>query len=175
MTSRPVSVEIYTSSHRVLGRIVPGTAGLFGFLNVATRSTVEIEGAHLNRLHQPARLVARYPKLWLTKDEISVVLVSSRSELGPVSIVRSGYTTMVSHWVHIMMAGFELKGMLETPGKLDFNALLVESERLFLPVYSAWVQAILFPDIHAQATAMLFNLNRVHAAANLPRDEIPVE
>src|SRR3989304_4869349 len=85
MAVRPISTEIYTTSHRILGRIIPGTMGLFSYLNIRTTSFVEVEGAHLNRLHQPAKLVARYPEIWLVKNEIVAILVSRRPELGPAS------------------------------------------------------------------------------------------
>jgi len=59
MAARPISVEAYTASHRVLGRITPTASGLFSYLNIPTTSYLEIEGAHLMRLHQPGKLVYR--------------------------------------------------------------------------------------------------------------------
>lgn len=53
MSPKPVSAEIYTTSHRILCRLNPGPTGLFSYLSIPTRSTVEVEGAHLTRLHQP--------------------------------------------------------------------------------------------------------------------------
>jgi len=87
--TKPVSVEIYMTSHRVLGRVDPGTTGLFSFFNLPTSSVIEVEGAHLNRLHQPGRLVSRHTEMWLIKREIVTVLLSSRAELGPMSMVGS--------------------------------------------------------------------------------------
>ena len=69
MATKAISVEIYTTSHRVLGRVQPGGTGLLTYLNIPTTSYVEIEGAHLMRLHQPGRMVARHPTLWLVKSE----------------------------------------------------------------------------------------------------------
>jgi hypothetical protein len=56
---------MYTESHRILGRIDPGPMGLFSYLNIPTTNYLEVEGAHLNRLHQPGRMVARFQTLWL--------------------------------------------------------------------------------------------------------------
>ncbi len=171
--AKPISVEIYTESHRMLGRIDAGTHGLFGFLNVPTRSSIEVEGAHLTRLHQPARMVARYNRLWLMKHEIVAILLSARAELGPMTMVRAGYSTVVAHWVHIMLGGYELRGAVETSGRFDFDALMVEGERIFVPIYNAELTAILFPNIRADSLAALFNREMVDAMSLLPKEEIP--
>ena len=170
---KPVSVEIYTVSHRILGRIVPGTAGLFSYLNIPTTSFVEVEGAHLSRLHQPGRMVSRYPVMYLVKDEIIAVLTSSRTELGITGVARGGYTTTVPHWVHIILGGYELRGQVETRGQFNFGAFMFEGERTFAPLFNGEIRAILFRDINATSPAMLFSRNVVDAIALLPKEEIP--
>jgi hypothetical protein len=171
-SNRPVSVEVYTATHRIIGRVMPGSGGLYSYLNLPTRSSIEIEGAHLTRLHQPGRLVARYPRIWLGKDRIAAVLLSSRSEIGPVSIARGGYSTLITHNVHILIAGYELKGGMEAPGKVDFEAILAEKETGFSPLLTAQLEAVLFPEIKAEAPAMLFNHTLVSAMTLLPREDL---
>jgi len=171
--SKLVSVEIYTASHRVLGRVDPGTTGLFSFFNLPTSSVIEVEGAHLNRLHQPGRLVSRHTEMWLVKREIVTVLLSSRAELGPMSMVRGGFTTTVPHWVHILLGGYELRGLFEAPGKFSASATLFEGDRAFVPLYSAELTAILFQNVVARSPAVMFNRDMVDSMALLPREEIP--
>jgi hypothetical protein len=171
--AKPVSVEIYTSSHRVLGRVEAGTSGLFSHLNLSTTSIIEVDGAHLNRLHQPGRLVSRYTAMWLVKREIVAVLVSSRAEVGSVSISRGGFTTTVPHWVHILLGGYELRGLFEAAGKFNAGATLFEGDRLFVPLYSAELTAIFFPNVVVRSPAMLFNRDMVDSLALLPREDIP--
>lgn len=172
-TGRLASVEIYTSSHRILGRINPGASGLFSFLNIPTTSYVEIENAHLSRLHQPGRLAGRYPSLWLVKHEIVAILLSSRLELGPATIVRGGYSTSVPHGVHIALGGYELRGTIETAGKFNFGDLMFSGDRIFIPIYTAELIAILFPNVRAESPAMLFNREMVDTIALLQREEWP--
>lgn len=171
--ANPVSVEIYTTSHRVLGRIQPSSAGLYGFMNDRTRSTIEVEGAHLTRLHQPARLVARYPRLWMNKREILALLLSARNEMGPVSMTRHGYSNVMQHWVNVLLSGYELRGAMESPGRLEISALMTDDSATFAPMYEVELQAILFPSIHATSPAVLFNSGAVTAMCPLPKDEIP--
>jgi hypothetical protein len=171
--SKPVSVEIYTSSHRVLGRVEAGPTGLYSHLNLPTTSIIEVDGAHLNRLHQPGRLVSRYTAMWLVKREIVAVLLSNRAEVGSVSISRGGFTTTVPHWVHILLGGYELRGIYETAGKFNAGATLFEGDRAFVPIYSAELTAILFANVVARSPAILFNRDMVDSLALLPREEIP--
>lgn len=173
MAGKPISVEIYTTSHRVLGRINPGAVGIYSFLNVPTTSYVEVESPHLSRLHQPGRLAGRFPMLWLVKTEIVAILLSSRVELGPSGVARGGYSTTVPHAVHVALGGYELRGTVETAGKFNFGAMMFEGDRIFVPLYTAEITAILFPNVRAESAAMLFNRNMVDTMALLPREELP--
>lgn len=170
---RAISVELYTSSHRILGRVDPGSTGLFSHLNLPTTNYLELTGAHLSRLHQPSRMVARYPTLWVVKDEVVSVLLSSRAEIGPSGMARGGYTTTVPHWVHLVLGGYELRGQVETPGKFNYGSFMIEGDRIFIPLYNTELLAILFPDIRASSPAMLFNREMVDAIALLPKEAIP--
>jgi hypothetical protein len=170
---KPVSIEIYTATHRILGRIDPGASGLFSHLNLPTTRYLEVDGAHINRLHQPGKMVARYQTLWLVKDQIVTVLLSSRAELGPSGMARGGYSTMMPHWVHLVMGGYELRGQVETPGKFNYGSFMIEGDRDFIPLYATELVAILFPNVRASAPAMLFNRRDVHAIGLLPKEAIP--
>jgi hypothetical protein len=71
------------------------------------------------------------------------------------------------------MGGYELKGIVETPGKFNFGALMFETDRFFMPIYNATLTAILFPNVKGASEAMIFNRSMVDALALLPKDEIP--
>jgi hypothetical protein len=136
---------------------------------------VEVEGAHLNRLHQPGRLAARFPGMWLVKRDIVAVVLSSRAELGPMSMTRGGFTTTVPHWIHLMLGGYELRGLFEAPGKFDAGTAFFQGDRSFIPLYSAELTAILFQNVAARSPALLFNRDMLDSMALLPREEIPQE
>ncbi len=176
MASKPIAAEVYTSSHRILGRIHPGGHGLYSHLNMPTNSYIEMEGSILSRLHQPNRLVARYSTLWVVKQEIAAILVSSKAEIGPTGVsTRSGFMTRSHQWVHVVLGGYELRGIVETTGKFNFGAVMFEGDSIFLPLYDADLTAILFPKIEAEAPAILFNRRMVDAMGLMPRREIPTE
>jgi len=173
MALKPIAVEIYTSSHRILGRITPTGRGLFSFLNINTSSYIEVEGALLSRLHQPNRMVGRYSTLSLVKNEVLAVLLSNRMELGATGASRGGYTRISNHWIHIILGGYELRGMIEMHGAFNFATFLFEGDTIFTPLYDATLSAILFPKIEADSAAMLFNKRKVEAIGFLPKNEQP--
>ncbi len=173
MKGQLTSVEIYTTTHRILGRVEAGPTGLFSFINVPTRSYLELEGAHLTRLHQPGRLVARHPRFWIVKNEVVILLLSNRTELGATGFARGGYTSKVPNWVRIVMGGYELRGMIETAGKFNFGSLMFEGDSIFVPIYHTDLNAILFPAVRTRSPVGLFNRHSVDAIALLAKDEIP--
>ncbi len=168
--TRPISVVLFTPTHRISGQIVPGTQGLFSYLNLPTESYIEIELGAISPLHQITEPPETFPQLWLVKDEIVAVLVETRGGLGPSSTVRAGYTRPFPHWVRILISGYEIRGLLQSGARFDFAALMFEGESNFIPLYDGNLSAILFPRVQAEAPAMVFNRTRVHALHLLPKD-----
>jgi hypothetical protein len=175
MAQNSIAAEIYTTSHRILGRVSPGGRGLFSFLNMPTTSAVEIEGAILSRLQQPERLIARFQTLWVVKREISGILVSNKAEIGPTAIARSGYRSRAQNWVHVVLDDYELRGILETSGKFNMSSVMFEGDAIFLALFKARLTATRFPNVEAESVAMLFNRKMVDAIGLIPRREIPAE
>lgn len=171
MAGKLVSAELYTTGHRILGRMNPGAVGVLHFLNIPMTSFVEIEGAHVNRLHKPSRLAARYPRLWLAKQRIVAVLLSEKSEIGRTWVARRGYASAVSHRVRAILGGFELEGVVETAGKFEFGSLVFEGDRLFTPMYDAELVSIRFSGVRARSEAVLYNRVMVEAMALIPRED----
>ena len=170
---KTTNVVVYTTTHRITGQVISGVLGLFSVLNRSTESYIEIEGCELNPLHQITKQAERIGQLWLVKDEIAAVIVESRTGLGPSSATRAGYTKPFPHRVHILVGGYELRGLIESGVRFDFAALMFEGDSSFVPMYNAKLSAILFPRVQADAPAMVFNRTMVHALNLLPRDEIP--
>ncbi|NIS81136.1 MAG: hypothetical protein GTO14_13240 [Anaerolineales bacterium] len=171
MQSRSIDVQIFTLTHRIFGDVFPGAPGLFSYLNRPTESYLEVEDVRLNLLHKIAEPPERCTRLWLVKREIVAVLVSTRAGLGPSSGMRSGYTKPFPHLVRILVGGYELRGQLQSGARLDFGALMVEGENVFLPLFEGRLTALLFPRAQAEAPAMAFNRALVNALSLLPREE----
>lgn len=169
--TRPISVDLFTPTHCIAGQIIPGTQGLFSYLNLPTESYIEVEEGEISPLHQIAQPPETFSQLWLVKSEVVAVLVETRGGLGPSSTVRAGYTRPFPHWVRIITNGYEIRGSLQSGARFDFAALMFEGNSNFVPLYDVKLSAVLFPRVQAEAPAMVFNRAMVHAINLLPGDE----
>lgn len=167
MSKQPVKVQIITKTHWITGEVGVSPQGLFSQMNLPTESSVEIESGEISPLHRVQQSAEKFSKMWFVKKELISILVDSRAGLGPSHVVRAGYTKPFPHMIRMVLAGFELIGEIQTGGRFDFSSFIFEGESMFLPLYDARVQAILFPSAFAEAPALLFNRKRVEGLSLL--------
>ena len=167
---KPIAVEAYTATHQIRGNVLPGTTGLFSYMNMPTESSLEVEEADVSLLYQVGQAADHWPRVWLVKEEIVAVLVHSLGELGPSSAVRSGYTKPFPHLVRVMVGGYEARGLVHGGGRFDFRAMMFEGESRFLPLFDAHLTALLFPKLTSHAPALLFNRKMVTAVSQIARE-----
>jgi hypothetical protein len=169
MTDRAVPVEVFTATHRISGGMYPGPLGLFAYLNRPMESSVEIDQAQVHALHQTVEQAELHPALWMVKSEIAIVAVGSRGEVGSTGGARGGYTKPFPHRVRILLCGYEIQCLIESAGKLDFGAAVLEGDRLFAAAYDAHLQAVLFPRVTVDTGGLLFNRKMVQAMSAAQR------
>ncbi|HLB64622.1 MAG TPA: hypothetical protein VJJ46_07255 [Anaerolineales bacterium] len=172
-TKKPVALELYTPTHRVLGLVFPGPGGLFSYMNLRTESYVELENAEFCPLHRFPEGVERTGRTWMVKSEIAAVLARSRGDLGAGGATRAGYTKPFPYGVRIQVGGYEVEGMLESGGRFDFGVLMFEGDAQFISLQNTRLAAILFPRVQASAPALLFNRAMVTALTMLPSEPPP--
>ncbi len=166
-TYRFLPADILTSGYRVVGKIMVTSHGAMGMLNDPTRSGIEVNDARLARLHMPTKLVDHFELVRMMKKHIYAVCMARREDLGPLGIVRGGFTSVVEYPIRITTQMFEIDGIMELPGRFDFNSLITEGSREFLPVFNATVTGILIPNLRVESAGMLINRNQVDLMALL--------
>ena len=82
-TQRLVNADFFTSSYRVVGKVMIPSSGLYALLNDAMSSAIEVLDVHLAHAHMPTKLVDNYEMVRLVKNQIVVVCVARREDLGP--------------------------------------------------------------------------------------------
>ncbi len=167
LTTRLIQVDVFTASYRIVGKVRIGSTGLIGLLNDDTTSYLRVHGAVLARLHMPTKLVARYEFAELTKRGIHAVCVRSRDDLGPLVLLRGGFSRVLQYRVNAISQVFEYFGTFKWTGKFDPAAILVEGTNDFLAFYDGTLQAVLFPNLRAEAPAMLVNRRKIDIFARL--------
>ena len=167
MNVKPIAVEIFTTSHRILGRVAAGSGGLYSHLNLPTQSYTEIHSGYLSRLHEPGKIPTEHSKLWITKREIVAVLLNARGDIGSIGASRRGYSSRVLQTIRVVLGGYELTGQISSAGSFNYGSMLFEGDALFIPLYDAELKAVLFPSVQADAQALLFNREKVDAIATI--------
>jgi hypothetical protein len=166
MTRRVLPADFYTSSYRIVGKVMIPSTGILGLINDPTNSYLEIQDARLARVHMPSKLAGHYEVIRLVKTQIFVVALARREDLGIQSTQpRGGYERLSEFPVRITSAVYELEGTLERGGRFDFSAVMMEGNRDFVPIYNATLSAILIPTLRAASPAALFNRRQVDLLA----------
>jgi hypothetical protein len=166
-TNRFLPADILTSGYRVVGKIVVGSTGTIGMLNDVTHSVLEVHDARLARLLMPTKLVDHFELTRMMKEHVYVVCMARREDLGPHALVRGGFASAVEYPMRITMKLFEIDGVMELPGRFDFNALMTDGSRMFLPMYNATITGIMVPSLRIESGGILVNRQHIDLVALL--------
>lgn len=166
-TYRFLQADILTSGYRIVGKITVTNNGAMGMLNDPNKSVMEVNDARLARLHMPTKLVDHFELVRMIKSHMHAVCMSRREDLGPLSIVRGGYSNTVEYPVRVTTANFEIEGTMELPGRFDYTALMLEGSRDFIPIFNATLTAILIPSLRVESAGILVNRHHIDMMALL--------
>lgn len=157
---RVLPIEVFTSTHRVVGEVSVPHAGLFGLMNNPTFSVLTLRKVRMARLSAPTRVVAAYSQLALTKRGIHVVLVSDPEMLG--SRAFGGYSITRTYRVWATSQNFEYRGELSWSGRFDAALILTAQEgRDFLPFLDVEIRDVMLPTLHLKVPAALVNRRKL--------------
>jgi len=160
-TYRYLPVDIYTSGYRVVGKIMVANSGVIGVMNDSTHSAMEVHDARLAKIHMPTKLIDHFEIVRMVKKRVVVMCLSRREDLGPAALVRGGYGATQEYQTRITTQNYEVEGKLELPGRFDFQGVMFDGSREFIPMFDSVLTAILIPNLRVECPALLFN--RSHA------------
>jgi hypothetical protein len=160
-----INVDLLTETHRISCRLDAGNLGIVGVLNDINTSVFQVEDAYISRLQQPAKIIEHRPTVYVVKSTLSLALVARREEIGPQGLARGGYTQIVSFPVLITTTAFEIRGILELPGKLDVGALLTIGTGKYVTAYNVNILATAQSDIPYTSDVLIINRNTIQAIA----------
>jgi hypothetical protein len=166
-TYRFLPADVFTSGYRVVGKIMITNHGAMGMLNDPTRSAIEVNDARLARILMPSKLVDHFELVRMMKKHVYAVCLARREDLGPLGIVRGGFTSVIEYQIRITTQMFEIEGTMELPGRFDFTALITDGSREFLPIFNATLTGILIPNLRVESPGMLINRSQVDLMALL--------
>jgi hypothetical protein len=156
-----VPTSILTQNYRVNGLMSVTSAGLIGVLSDPTDSYIELENVSMVRIHRPQEVVAQFSVYGMVKSRIHAVLCEKTADLGRITIARAGFQRLISYRIWVSLHGFEMFGILESPGKFDFSAQMFQGNRQFTSLFNATLIPVFFPQLVTRAPALLFNRQMV--------------
>ena len=168
-----VSCALFTQNYRVNGMISVTASGLVGVVNDPTDSYIELEDATLVRLHRPQEIVAQFTVWSMVKARIIALLCEKTGDLGRITVARAGFTRQISYRIWASLMGFEMFGVLESPGKFDFSSQMFQGTRQFTPLFNATLIPVFFPQLVTRAPAILFNRQMVEGIGVISEVEEP--
>ncbi|MGB8983853.1 MAG: hypothetical protein WCC12_18430 [Anaerolineales bacterium] len=166
-TYRFLPADVYTSSYRVVGKVMVSTNGIMGALNDITKTHLEIHDARMARIHMPTKLVDHFEVVRLVKTGVFAICAARREDLGPTGTQRGGYTNITAMPVRLTTQVYEVEGKIEVAGRFDFAVMITDKTRNFIPVYEATLAAILISNLKAESPGILLNREKVDILALL--------
>jgi hypothetical protein len=161
-----VHVDLLTPSYRISCRIITGPSGLIGQLNDSNTSLLDLEDVYYSRLTQPAKIISHLETAHLAKNNLTLVVLSRREDLGPQSLSRGGYSRLMPVPVLITTATFEIQGSIDVVSKFDLSEYLMGGAGRFINVYGASALMVASPDTVFSGAVVLISRSAVEMLAH---------
>ncbi len=148
-------VEFFTHSYRISGQVDIRGKRLVEILNDRLTSYLELRKAFVSRITRPSEIIATHALSALRKDGILfAVLTAQEQDLSE----RPAYSLFPKRRYNVFLTVpfFEIKGELETTGKLDLKTVLV-MEGNFLLLNEATARACSPPQVSFSGEVILVN------------------
>ena len=141
--------------------------GVVGLMNDSTNSAMEVHDARLAKIHMPTKLVDHFEMVRMVKNRVMVMCLARREDLGPAALVRGGYGKISEYPTRFTSQVYEVEGKLELPGRFDFQGIMFEGTREFIPIFDGVLTAILIPNLRVESPGILFNREHSDVVAQL--------
>lgn len=164
-TRANIHVDLLTPGFRISCRVNTGPSGLIGLLNDVNKSLLELEDAYYSRLTQPAKIVSHLDSAHLAKNNLTLVVLSRREDLGPQGLARGGYSRLLPVPILVTTATFEIQGSIDVVTKFDPSELLVGGTGRFINVYNASALMAASPETVFSGAVILVSRSAVEMVA----------
>ncbi len=160
--TRSITIELLTSSYRIIGKTDVTSGGMIALLSDHTCSFIEVHDANMGRIHISNKVAEPAPIIRVVKDQIAAVCLSRREDVGPTAGNRPGYSRVYQYPLRLSTPVYEIEGTLEWAGRFDFTVVMVDGASDFVPLYDVSLGAIVFPSLLIQSPAVIFNRRHVN-------------
>lgn len=153
------TADFLTSSHRISGQIQTGVKPLSDILNDHSQSYVMVYNVYVSRLDQAGELGVHAPVAYLSKENLSLVVVLAREARAPD---RTRFAA-IEYDALVTLAGFEVRGKFIGPHRIDLRTFSPATLETFLLLAEATADVIGVPDLSFRGEVILVNRARMNS------------
>jgi len=158
-TDNLTTADFLTTTHRISGQVQTGVKPLSDILNDHSQSYLMAYNVFASRLDQAGELGAHAPMAYLSKDNLSLVVVPAREARMPD---RSRYMAM-EYEALVTISGFEVRGKFVGPQRIDLRTFSPTTLDNFVLFSAATADVIGVPDLSFRGEAILVNRARMQS------------
>lgn len=154
-----VKVEFFTTTHRITGEVDTGPRPLSDVLNNKTQSYLAVFNVYVSRLAEPGKIGAHAPVAFLSKDNLSFVIVPSRESRAP----DHGRFSAHVYDALATLPDFEVRGKFSGPQRLDLHSFSPAALDAYLVMSDATAQLADDPEAIFSGEVILINRTRLES------------
>ena len=153
------SADFYTTTHRISGQVETKSKPLSDLLNDRSQSYLLLFNVYVSRLEEPGEIGAHAPTAYLSKDNLTFVIVSSREVRTPE------HSRFASHEYRALLTlpGVEIRGTFAGPHRFDLRTFTPATLDAFITLTQAQAQVVQVPDVTLSGEAILVNRARLES------------
>lgn len=172
LITKQIPADFLTVNHYIFGQVTVSNTGLMGILSDIHTSHIEVNDASIARIVKPDKVVNYAATMNVVKRQVVAICVNKREYVGSAMMMRGGYSRLIPYPVQITSPVYEVQGSLGYAGRLEFSALMSDGTNPFIVIYDATLAAALFPALHMEKPAIIFNRNFIDTLVVLKRSSV---
>ncbi|MBN1661209.1 MAG: hypothetical protein JXA93_22645 [Anaerolineae bacterium] len=157
--SEMTTADFMTATHRISGQISTGVKPLSDVLNDRSQSYLLAYNVYVSRLDDAGTIMAHAPMAYISKDNLSLVVVAAREARSP----DRGRFSAHEYRALVTLDGFEVEGRFIGPHRLDLRAFSPANLDSFIILTDAVAQPMAIPDLSFAGEAILINRSRLQS------------
>jgi len=156
---RVAQADFFTTTHRISGQVNTGPKPLSDMLNDRSLSYIMAVNVYVSRLVEPGEIVAHMPVAYLSKENLSFVIVAAREAR---QAERTRFSAQEYRAV-ITLPAFEITGKFLGPLRVDMQVFSPASLDPFVLVTEATAQIVALPEVTFGGEVILVNGSRLES------------
>ena len=151
--------DFFTSTHRISGQIETGSKPLRDILNDRSQSYLLVFNVYVSRLDDPGTIGAYAPTAYLSKGNLTFVIVPEREVRRP----EPGRYASQQYEALVTLPGVEVRGEFLGPHRFDLRTFSPAALDAFVALRNASAQIVGLPDVTFDGEAILINRARIES------------